>query len=64
MLDKNKIIEIIRNVNKENLTGEMVELALEFRGINGVVYAELDIETGDIEVNFRADFKAKPATTS
>lgn len=60
MLDKNKIIEIIRNVNKENLTGEMVELALEFRGIDGVVYAELDIETGDIEVNFRADFKAKP----
>ena len=60
MLDKNKIIEIIENINKEELTGEMVELALEFRGIDGVVYAELDIETGDIKVNFRADSSLKP----
>lgn len=60
MLDKSKIIEIIENINKEELAGEIVELALEFRGIDGVVYAELDIETGDIKVNFRADSSLKP----
>lgn len=60
MLNKNEIFEIIESIDKKELALEMVEESLNFRGINGVVFAEMDIETGDVKVNFRADYEFKP----
>lgn len=60
MLNKNEIFEIIESIDKKELALEMVEESLNFRGISGVVFAEMDIETGDVKVNFRADYEFKP----
>lgn len=60
MLNKNEILEIIEGLDKKKLALEMVEEALGFRSIDGVVFAEMDVEEGDIKVSFRADSSLKP----
>lgn len=60
MLNKDEIFEIIKSVDKNKLALEMIEEALSFRGIDGVVFAEMDVKTGDINVKFRANFQLKP----
>lgn len=60
MLNKDEIFEIIKSVDKNKLALEMIEETLSFSGIDGVVFAEIDVKTGDINVKFRANWQLKP----
>lgn len=65
MLRKSEIKKIINSVDKKELSKEIIEVALNWRRWNhpydyATIYAELDLETGEIEVNTRADFELIP----
>lgn len=63
MLGKDEIKEILNSVDKKALAQEIIEAVLIWRYMtldDAVIYAELDLETGEIEVKYRADFALKP----
>ena len=52
MLEKKTLQKIYRNMNKKEIVNEMLNDLLYFRDFDGIVYAKLDIETGEIETNY------------
>lgn len=60
MLNKTEILEIIEDIDKNELILKMREEALIYEGINGVVYAEMNIETGEIKPYFRVKCQYQP----
>lgn len=60
MLQKKTLQKIYRNMNRKEIAEEMVAEALVFIETDGTVYAEIDVNTGEINVKFRADFELKP----
>lgn len=62
VLSKDEINNIMADLDRKELSNEIVNIALDERACEGCVYAELDIKTGKIDVYFHADAELEPAT--
>lgn len=59
-MNKEKLINAYRGINKKEVVDEMVSNLLYFRNIEGMVYVELELETGDINVEFSSSSNPVP----
>lgn len=55
MLGKKVLKKIVAKMDRKAIADKMIAELLYWRGTEGTVFTELDMNTGDIEVDFRAD---------
>lgn len=51
-MNKEKLINIYRNMNRKEIVDDIIEDLLYFRDLEGIIYANLNVKTGDISVRF------------
>ena len=52
VIERNKIEEILNNLNEKEIKENILTEAMVFENETGCVYAELDVRTGEFECNF------------
>lgn len=51
-MNKEKLINIYRNMNKQEVVNNIIEDLLYFRDLEGIVYTNINTKTGEISVRF------------